>query len=271
MKELTLREIQLGELEVLKKLAEICRENNLKYFIAYGTLLGAVRHKGFIPWDDDVDVIMPRDDYNQLVEWCRDHAGELKHFVLKHYSLDKKYIYPIARLCDTRYQVDYKDSIDYGLGLFIDIYPFDGCGDNIKEAKKIEKSFKNIRACIAVAGNPHFIASKTAFWRNCIKIPLYCYAKTRGINHLLSKLDRCAQKHKYEDSKLVYCTVWGNTNYSVEKSIFDDVVYMNFEGFQFPAPAQYDRWLKNIYGDYMAFPPKEDRIAHHCYKAYRKD
>lgn len=272
MKELTLREIQLGELEVLKKLADICEKNNWKYFIAFGTLIGAVRHKGFIPWDDDVDVVMPRSDYNKLVEYCGNHAGELRPFVLKHYSLDKNYIYPIARLCDTRYQIDYTDAAEYGLGLFVDIYPFDGCGNTAEEAEKISKTLRNLRACIAVTGNPHFLPSRTAFWRNIIKFPLYCYAKMRGINHLLIKLDQKAQKYKYDESKLVYCTVWGNNiKYMTEKSIFDNMVSLDFEGCQFPAPANYDRWLRNTYGNYMQLPPEEERISHHHYKAYLKE
>lgn len=270
MKELTLREIQLGELEVLKKLADICQKNNLKYFIAYGTLLGAVRHKGFIPWDDDVDVIMPRDDYNQLVEWCRNHSKELEHFVLKHYSLDKKYIYPIARLCDTRYQIDYANASDYGLGLFVDIYPFDECGNSMEETETILKSLRNLRACVAVAGNPSFLPSRTAFWRNIIKFPLYCYAKMRGINNLIQKLDIKAQG--YKGSQFLYCLVWGrNMGHLIEKSMFENPGYVDFEGCQFPTLQDYDKWLRSSYGDYMIMPPEEEQVAHHYYKAYLKE
>lgn len=274
MKELTLREIQLGELQVLKKFAEICENNGFKYFIAYGTLIGAVRHKGFIPWDDDVDVAMPRADYNKLVTYCREHTSELAPFVLKHYSLDKNYIYPISRLCDTRYVIDYSDAADYGLGLFIDIYPYDGCGNSIDGAEKLYNKLNYIRACVTVAGNSHFIFSRTAFWRNIVKFPLYCFSKICGLNNLLKKLDEKAQEYEYNDSNFLYCIVWGggtDIKHPTKKSFFDNIVYLEFEGCKFPAPAQFDEWLRNTYGDYMQLPPEEERIAHHYYKAYLKE
>ena len=141
-KELTLREIQLGELKILKKIKEICSLINIDYFLFCGTLLGAVRHHGIIPWDDDIDVGMMRKDYEIFVSYCKEHDKELLPFKLFHYTTNKKYIYPIARLVDTRYVVDYKDFKDYGLGLFVDLYPFDGCGNSIEERDYI---FKKVR------------------------------------------------------------------------------------------------------------------------------
>lgn len=135
MEELTLRQMQEGALNILKKLDGICREQGLRYFLFYGTLIGAIRHKGFIPWDDDLDVAMPRPDFDKLVAYCRRHRQELQPMQLMTVDDNPRYVYPIARFSDTRYRVKYQGIRDYGLGLFVDIYPLDGCGDTEEEAR----------------------------------------------------------------------------------------------------------------------------------------
>ena len=135
MEELTLRQMQEGALNILKKLDGICREQGLRYFLFYGTLIGAIRHKGFIPWDDDLDVAMPRPDFDKLVAYCRRHRQELQPMQLMTVDDNPQYVYPIARFSDTRYRVKYQGIRDYGLGLFVDIYPLDGCGNTEEEAR----------------------------------------------------------------------------------------------------------------------------------------
>ena len=157
MKELTLREIQLGELGVLKKLKEICEDQGLRYFLFFGTLLGAIRHKGFIPWDDDVDVGMPREDYEKLLGYFRENSDALLPFRLMHFSTNENYIYPIARICDTRYQVDYSETKEYGLGLFIDIYPFDGWGDTEEDGERIYRQAAADRSKVFLSGLEHLL------------------------------------------------------------------------------------------------------------------
>ena len=107
MEELTLRQMQEGALNILKKLDGICREQGLRYFLFYGTLIGAIRHKGFIPWDDDLDVAMPRPDFDKLVAYCRRHRQELQPMQLMTVDDNPQYVYPIARFSDTRYRVKY--------------------------------------------------------------------------------------------------------------------------------------------------------------------
>ena len=102
MKELSLREVQLGELEILKRLDSICREQGLKYFLYAGTMIGAVRHKAFIPWDDDIDVAMPRRDYDRLMAWWDEHGAQEAPLRMMNIHTNPNYIYPISRLCDTR-------------------------------------------------------------------------------------------------------------------------------------------------------------------------
>ncbi len=272
MKELTLREIQLSSFEILKFFADICEKNGFKYILAYGTLIGAARHKGFIPWDDDLDVIMPRPDYNNFIEYCKEHAEELKPFELMHYSTNKKYIYPIARLSDSRYVADYNIAKDYGLGTFVDIYPFDGCGNNTGEVQNVYKKSKGLILLISLAGQKKYEKShKGKIIRSVGKLVAYCFAHIIGANKLCKMIDNKAQKVSCDASNYLGCTVWDNCcKNALPKSIFDNIIYVDFEDKKFAVPGEYDKVLTKWYGDYMKLPPEDEQIGHHYYKIYKK-
>lgn len=273
MKELTLREIQLSSLEILKTFADICEKNGFKYVLAYGTLLGAVRHKGFIPWDDDLDVIMPRPDYNKFIEYCKNHTDELKPLELMHYSTNKRYIYPITRLSNSTYIADYNIAQDYGLGTFIDIYPFDGCGNNEEDIQKIYDKSKKLIVLISLAGQKKYEKSHHGkIVRSIGKLIVYCFAHLIGVNKLCKAIDNKSQRISCETSNYLGCTVWDNCcKNSVLKSIFDDIIYIDFEDKQFAVPREYDAVLTKWYGDYMKLPPESERVGHHYYKIYKRD
>lgn len=271
MKALTPREVQLGELEILKKLDEICHKLELRYFLTFGTLLGAVRHQGFIPWDDDIDVMMPRPDYEKLMEHLIANEKDYAPLKIMSYRTNKEYIYPIARLCDTRYYVDYEGTVEYGLGLFVDIYPLDGCGNSLEEAKKIRKKNRLMTQCVHQAGMNKFRKSEQAWWRTPAKFAMYCYAKLRGAYYFAKKLDAAGQKYGYDDNKFVNLTIWDTCVLAYPREIFETSQLMQFEDAQLAVPGGYDEILRLCYGDYMKLPPEKDRIAHHYYTAYLKD
>ena len=126
-KELTIEEIHEGTIGILKKIIELCDMLQVNYYIMYGSLIGAVRHHGFIPWDDDLDIAMLRPEYEKLCSYCETHQGELGHFALMNRRTAKEYPYNISRFCDMRYSMEKKDTIPgAGMGMFVDIYPFDG-------------------------------------------------------------------------------------------------------------------------------------------------
>jgi lipopolysaccharide cholinephosphotransferase len=265
MEELTLREIQKNSLQVLLKFKEICEENNFTYYLAYGTLIGAVRHNGFIPWDDDIDVWMPRRDYEKFIQYCIDNEENVKPFELKHYRTCKEYIYAIARLSDSRYKINYKNAKDYGLGLFIDIYPLDGINPNDKKfLRRLEISEKFIWSC----GTNHFVPTKKII-RTILKFPYYLLTRMVNLNKLLKKQDLLAQKYDFESSEYFTCTVWESKEV-YKKSDINNVLIREFEGEQMPIPVGYDEILKCKYGNYMKLPPEKERIAHHFYEAYRR-
>lgn len=270
MKELSLREIQLGQLNVLKKLAALCDTLGVRYYLFYGTLIGAIRHGGFIPWDDDIDVMMPRPDYEKLLAYCAEHAQELKPFVLMNAQSNAEYIYPISRLCDTRYYVDYAGVKSYGLGLFVDIYPFDGCGNTPEEAKAILASQQMSFKFLCLANSDRFAPSNRGALRTVIRFGSYVVAKLMGFRYYLRRLEQTAKSHAYADSKYVACSAWELQGY-FERADLEEAMVVHFEDADFTIPAAYDKILRQTYGDYMQLPPEADRIAHHYYTAYLLD
>ncbi len=265
MKELSLQEIQQESFKVLLKFKEICEENNLQYFLAYGTLIGAIRHKGFIPWDDDIDVWMPRPDYEKFVQYCIDNEEALGCFTLKHYRTCKEYIYPIARLVDTRYKIDYTGAKEYGLGLFLDIYPLDGINVN---DKKHMKKLRMLMRKIACVYSPKYVPAQKK-WKNLFKYPYYILNRGR-LQKLLKKCDKLAQKYPIEKSDFFECMTW-ECRYDYNKADIAEAIKLEFNGVDFDAPVGYDAVLKKVYGDYMQLPPESEQIAHHFYKAYKKE
>jgi len=137
MKELTLQELKDIEFDILKMFDAFCKENNIRYFFAYGTLLGAIRYKGFIPWDDDVDVLVPREDYDRLLKLFTDS----EQYRLYAYEREPKYRYPFAKLCDMTTRKDeggYENGVE--LGVDIDIFPLDAWDNDLEKAKKEAKT-----------------------------------------------------------------------------------------------------------------------------------
>ena len=268
MKELTLQEIQNAELEIMIRIDQICREQGIEYYLQYGTLIGAIRNKGFIPWDDDLDIMMPRAEYERFLEYFRKNAEKLKPLELMHHSVNKKYIYPIARISDSRYIVDYADAIDYGLGIFVDIYPYDGCGNTFEEAEEFVESLEDDRRLVRLAGIDHFVPSPIGKFRSLIKRLSFYLFKVVGPHYFVNRLDKKSSSKRYEDYPIVGCTVWTYT--PIKKEWMQTPTEAEFEGHSFYIPNGYDEILKRVYGDYMTPPPEEKRYAHHSYTAYRK-
>lgn len=265
MTKLTLKEIQSGSLETLEKLEEICDKIGARYFLTFGSLLGAIRHKGFIPWDDDIDIFMPRPDYEKFVNYCKESAESILPFELKHFSTCKKYVYPIARMSDSRYYVDYNTDKDYGLGLFVDIYPLDGFNP---EDKKTQKKILNLRKIVGYCALKRFVKSG-GFVKNVFRFVAYSLSRFINLNKILKKMDNLAKKNAYEDFEKVSCTLWEAPFY-IEKSEFDKITDVPFENTTARIPNGYHDFLTRTFGDYMTPPPENDQTAHHFYSAYKK-
>lgn len=268
VKELTIEEIQQESFKVLLKIKEIFEQNNWHYYLAYGTLIGAVRHQGFIPWDDDIDIWVPRPDYEKFIDYCIENENALYPFKLIHYKNNNKYIYTLARFTDTRYAIDYDNVPNYGLGLFVDIYPLDGY--NGRDKIMLKRSVR-LNKMIGACGLNSMIKSNNVV-RNIIKIPYYKLMKKFNVTKLIKKCDLVCQKYPFEDYDIVDCWCWAtDLGYMTKEEFgFDEKNTLLFNGTEFSVPKDYDSILTRLYGDYMKLPPKEKRIAQHNYKAYKK-
>jgi len=270
---LNLEEIQKHSVEILYALDEICRQEGIKYFLAYGTLLGAVRHNGFIPWDDDIDVQMPREDYDRFEEYCINHSEELYPLALFSQKTVSNYPYVIDRLCDTRYSIRRDDYEDCGMGLFVDIYPLDGMGNTINEAVSIERRVHPLSSMFCQSSKKYIRIGRTRKkWKIIAKYLTFNYSKIKGKSYFGEKIDAISKEHNYDDSEYVGCVVWRTYGKRdiYRKEWMDELIEHKFEDKMLMIPKHYDSILSQIYGDYMTMPPAEKRNPHHFYKAYKR-
>lgn len=267
-KELTLSEIQQGSFQILLKLREIFQANHWTYYLAYGTLLGAIRHNGFIPWDDDIDIQMPRKDYEEFVKYCIENREKLLPFELMHYKANPKYIYSLARFSDSRYSLHYKNVKDYGLGLFVDIYPLDNAYPQDEAWRNEARSMiYTVTRWGNGSDNPIRNLSKK------ILRPFFYHKQgVRNQTGLIQKHDLLAQKHNGDPLEYLDCVLWEELDRKPYRAEwFRKGVLHEFNGQLFNIPENYDAILKQSYGDYMKLPPKEEQIAHHFYSAFPKE
>lgn len=262
-------------LEILKVVTDVCEQNNLRYFLMYGTLIGAIRHKGFIPWDDDIDIMMPRDDYLILIDLLESDSFLNCYPNLKFFNHDncKNYPYMIGRVSNQNYEIVMKNEKNYGMGIFIDIYPFDGVGDTLKESLKIARRGNILSSFCYQSTRNHYARETTKKGiKSIFKIPFFYVSKCFGKNFFQNKLKRLEGIYKFDKKKYVCCLVWTSGGYKdiFERKLFDNYKYTKFEKYSFRIPEKYDTILKYTYGDYMKLPPKKERTGHHDYYVIRR-
>ena len=269
-KELGIDEIHKGTLVILKKIIDICDELGINYYMAYGSLIGAIRHHGFIPWDDDCDIIMIRKDYERFINYCKVNADKLYPFKLLNRGTCKGYPYNISRFNDMRYKAEYDEIPDYDSGMFIDIYPFDGAGNDCKKTKKKIALKKRILFRLvgwAIKSNRESTTKIKRVLRKVI-IPI---VKLIGADWFLNKMENLGKIYDYEDSQYISCLVWDGKLVLQDKDDFKEYIMVDFENLSVKVPKGYDRVLKNSYGDYMELPPKNERTASHGYRLYIRE
>ncbi len=272
--EMSMEQIQQESLKILDTVSALCDKLNLRYYLAYGTLIGAVRHKGFIPWDDDIDIMMPRQDYKILLDYFCDHAEELKPLELFSTYNCPEYPYMITRISNSEYVLDVHNEKPYGLGLFIDIYPMDGMGRTEAEYEALKgEASKYSSLCFLATRKRCEKGNTKSKLKMAVKYPAFLLAKFCGKELFMRKLEAMAAKCDYDASNYVGCLVWGSDGVKgvFPKAWFESTADVEFEGRIYKAPVNYHQVLTRLYGDYMQLPPEKDRIAHHFYKAYKKE
>lgn len=266
---ITLEELKKIELEILKQVDAICIQENIKYSLCGGSLLGAIRHGGFIPWDDDIDIFMPRPDYNRFIEYCKTHHTPFK---LGSVETDSKYGYLFAKAMnrDTTIHEINGNRNDVNLGVYVDIFPIDGLGDTYDEAKEKFKKTRFNRELLVAYNWRRFFRSKTrSIVYEPIRFVFFVLSRFVKSQTLIKKIQAKTPPEAFQKSKYAGA-ICGSYRFKEILPIevyseFDTVV---FEGCKFMSIKNKDAYLKSIYGNYMELPPEEKRVAHHTFEAY---
>jgi len=260
LKDLSIQEAQDISFSLFLEFKKICERHNLRYYLSGGTLLGAVRHKGFIPWDDDMDVMMPRPDYEKLLQLKLELP---QHFELFSSEIDPQYNYPFAKLCDMRYKVYFEHHLEErSIGMFIDIFPIEGLPDG-KVGKKLY--FKTM-AILNILRNA---ALRSAFLPDekylLIKKMLMPFVRRKGSNYYARMMNRFAARIPF--GKTAHAGVTTITHYGsrewMRREVFESGEPLPFRDQLCAVPKGWDEYLRNLYGDYMQLPPEDKRCTDH--------
>lgn len=247
-------------LDMMKWFHVFCVQNQLHYYVLGGTMLGAARHKGFIPWDDDIDVGMPRKDYERLRQLVRGKGGR---YVLEYPGMKKDYFYPYCKVYDTTTTLIENTRYRIKRGIFLDIFPLDGIGNSEEEAKK---NYEPIRQRLNI------LLATTTGWRK----------RRRRIKNLMAMASRYIPKFLLDNRKLLLkvcdkcaqydfatCLYGGNLvgawrfKEVMPRSVMGDPTLYPFEDMQVYGAQDYAGYLSHLYGNWEQLPSREKQMSHH--------
>lgn len=247
--------------EMLLYFKNYCEENGLRFYLCGGTLLGAIRHHGFIPWDDDIDLAMPRPDYEALLKTIQNHPLDRRYKIVAYENNDLKY--PFMKLLDLSTTIESEYIKDDGTSsLWIDILPVDGMPSDKKELKLIQDKLfllrKKLMLSMAKVGHGR---SKI---KSILKYFLVPYFRMRGAKNYCDQIMKIASKYPYSSSEYVGILTWGlyGEGERMRKTEFEKRCTVVFENSEYAAMSCWDTYLKGLYGDYMKLPPEDKRIHH---------
>lgn len=272
MRRLTDKEIQETELELLKQFALLCEKNGFRYSLGGGTLLGAIRHKGFIPWDDDVDVMMPRPDYDAFLRYCSNNHTPFKLFS---HENEPDYINLFAKLSDPETILE-DPEISFNvsdLGVHIDVFPVDGLGNTRISAMLHYSRSAFARELLNACSWRRYSASDThGILFEPIRFVLFLLSRVISPVFLVERIESINKHRSFDTSGYAGC-VSGSYRWKeiLKTEAFQNYVDMHFENEEFKCIEQYDLYLKQHYGNYMELPPIDRQQTHHSFSAYRKD
>ena len=256
-----MNKLQERQYELLVEFDRICKKNNLEYFLDGGTLLGAVRHQGFIPWDDDLDVSMFRDDYEKFKEIVKKDLDD--RYFFQNYETDNNFgfMFGKLRIKNTKYTERVCKNTKAQDGIFIDIFPFDTTSADEKESEKDFKKVVILRMMLLLK-NKYIIETDT-FIKKIEKVILKIMSLFVSKQYIIEKINKIASK--YKDVETGYFTNYSTPYFNksrLQKKWYNSTKFLKFETKDYPCPSNYNDDLEYIFGDYMTLPPVEKRRSH---------
>ena len=262
----TLEDLKQIELNILKEFIAVCEKLNLKYYVIGGTLLGAIRHKGFIPWDDDIDVGMPRSDYEIFIKEGQKYFSN-SYFVQTH-ETDPEFVAHFCKIRDseTTFIETNSKNLHINHGVFIDVFPLD-----YTDKKGLNFKLLSLKEASVYSFNKSFFRRIKCFLAGVLS---FCFS----IEKAFVKKEKIFKERKDGKYLANFSGAWGRKEI-IPKEWYGEGVVKVFETLNVVCPTGYHKWLTQVYGDYMELPPLEKRITHHyteiiditkSYKEYRK-
>lgn len=242
--------------ELLDEFVRVCKENNLRYYLEGGSILGAIRHKGFIPWDDDVDVSMPRADYERLRSLGNVWSDGYR---LADYETIADYPYDFLKLEDTNTTLIEKVAPVYVGGVFLDIFPLDNIPSAEANREIVNYQLETLPIYSRMSLDPYCATCSSLFEYLSLRWQQYRF----DLKSFFRKIDDVTKQYQYDDS----CQYWKCTHgyfrkEAAPKEYWGDGVEAEFEGKSYVVPSNYDAYLTHLFGDYMTLPPVEERVTH---------
>ncbi len=255
-------------LDTLKALINLCQKHNLRYYCCAGTAIGAVRHHGMIPWDDDIDVIMPRPDYDRLLEIAK-HENLGKYEIVTPYNTESYPLY-FSKIVNRNTTLIEEKERPCIIGLFVDIFPLDATDDDVEKAKALQHKYtKVINQLNAISTHNTFgeyitlLSNKKTWGRFAIKTLGYFF-RSKIRHRLIKKMDEMS--HLYDFDKAKNVQVYTGSYHEREifpKEWLGKGKEFTFEDTTVLLPEEYDKYLRHFFGDYMQMPPVEQRVEKH--------
>ena len=258
------QQLKKVQLMIATDIKRVCENYNIRYFLDAGSMLGAVRHGGFIPWDDDMDIGMPKDDYKKFMEIASEELGE-KYFVDNYNTNDENpLVFTKIRILGTEYIENKSNALAKHKEVFVDIFPYYYISDNEILRKTEALKMQILTQMLLIKGG--FKVWKGESKLKYIKfLPVQILAKCYSVKSIRNKIDKLY--NKYVNTKNICVHAGSCYNYWYFPTIwFNELVDIQFEGIKFKIPKEYDSFLRKAYGDYMKLPPEDERKTHQIIK-----
>ena len=261
---INIEQLKKIQIEILDVVSDFCEKNNIKYWIDSGTLLGAIRHKGYIPWDDDIDVGMLRCDYDRFLNEFNKSNSQYKAYSIEN---NKDFFYPYCKVLDTNTILFEPDKNGKQLNVNIDVFVFDQAPKSPIVLKWTYLKRDLYQRCILIKElyTPHDNIIEKVLVRiaSVFLLPFSKYYLTMKI---------AKNSKKYYNSNCAYLgDFMGYSHTHLNKKIFSSCKTAIFEGKAYKIPQGYQEYLQAFYGDYLKLPPECDRVSHHKFEAYYKN